>query len=267
VARDAAVTHDARFVWASAARSENRKKPRLAPLVACAISDFDDAAHMGSPAFRGPARSASAPQFASGERFLTVGVVAEYFGVTEVTIKNWVDAGQLLAARTVGGHRRIAASSVAKLLEEQGRPVPAGLARRKPLVVVLDSDNAWLKTIKRALSTRTRVEVEGDPYLGLLTVARLRPDVVIVDMHLAHADGKRLLAALRADAQTRPIETIAIGAAASDAKTIAPLLAATSGGRGTGSLTFFRRGDVDAVVDAVFHRADRPSPLPRPRRR
>ena len=221
---------------------------------------------MASTAIRGPARSSSAPQFAAGERFLTVGVVAEYFGVTEVTIKNWVDAGQLLAARTVGGHRRIAASSVAKLLEEQGRPVPAGLARRKPLIVVLDADAPWLKAIKRALSTRTRIESEGDPYLGLLMVARLRPDVVIVDLHLAHGDGKRLISALRSDPQTKSIEAIAIGSSAGDAKGIASMLASTST-RGGGSLAFFRRSDVDAVVDAALQRADRPSPPPRPRRR
>jgi excisionase family DNA binding protein len=222
---------------------------------------------MASPAIRGPARSQAAPQFAAGERFLTVGVVAEHFGVTEVTIKNWVDAGQLLAARTVGGHRRIAASSVAKLLEEQGRPVPPTLARRKPLVVVLDTDAAWLKTIKRALSARTRVEVEGDPYLGLLMIARLRPDIVLVDLHLAHGDGKRLISALRTDPQTKPIETIAIGVNGADSKAIAPLLTTVAAARGSGSLVFFRRADANAVVDAVLQRADRPASPPRARRR
>ncbi len=214
---------------------------------------------------RGPARSA-APQFAAGERFLTVGVVAEYFGVTEVTIKNWVDAGQLLAARTVGGHRRIAASSVVKLLEEQGRPVPPGLARRKPVVVMLDTDAAWVKQMKRTLSARTRVEVEGDPYAALLLVARLRPDVVVVDLHLAHGDGKRVIAALRSDAQTKPIDVIALGATPADNKAVAPMLT-TTGARGTGSLSYFRRSDPDAFVDAVLRAADRPTPLPRARRR
>lgn len=214
---------------------------------------------------RGPARNAS-PQFAAGERFLTVGVVAEYFGVTEVTIKNWVDAGQLLAARTVGGHRRIAASSVVKLLEEQGRPVPPGLARRKPVVVMLDADAAWIRHMKRALSARTRVEVESDPYAALLLVARLRPDVVVVDLHLAHGDGKRVIAALRSDAQTKPIDVIAIGATAADNKSVASMLTG-AGARGSGSLAYFRRTDPDGFVDAVMRAADRPTPPPRARRR
>jgi len=248
---------------------KTEKSGILGQISSCELSSFDDAAHMASPAMRGPARSNSTPQFAAGERFLTVGTVAEYFSVTEVTIKNWVDAGQLLAARTVGGHRRIAASSVAKLLEEQGRPVPPGLARRKPLVLLIDDDASWLKAMKRALSARTRIEVESDPYVGLLAIARLRPDIVCVNLNVAHGDGKRVIAALRADPQTKPIDTLAIGATAADAKGVAPLLSsgAASVARGGGSLAFFRRGDVDAIVDAVLYRADRPSPPPRPRRR
>jgi excisionase family DNA binding protein len=220
---------------------------------------------MASPPPRGPVRSASAPNFAPGERFLTVGIVAEYFGVTEVTIKNWVDAGQLLAARTVGGHRRIAASSVAKLLEEQGRPVPAGLARRKPLIVLLDGDANWTKNVRRMLSARARVEVESDPFAGLLLVARLQPDVVVIDVNLQHGDGKRMAAALRNDSQTKPIDVIAIGATPADGKNVATLV--SSGARGSGSLAYYRRGDHDAIVEAVMQRADRPQPPPRPRRR
>lgn len=248
--------------------AKNRKKQAKRGVFTCAAGEFDDAALMASPPPRGPVRSAThhggAPQFAAGERFLTVGTVAEYFGVTEVTIKNWVDAGQLLAARTVGGHRRIAASSVAKLLEEQGRPVPAGLARRKPVIVVLDGDAAWTKNVRRALAARARVEVEADGFAGLLLVARLQPEVIVLDVQ--HGDGKRIAAALRNDPNTKPIDVIAVGATAADGKGIAPLLS-SGAARGSGSLAFFRRGDVDAVIDAVVQRADRPSPPPRPRRR
>jgi excisionase family DNA binding protein len=204
-----------------------------------------------------------ATQFAPGERFLTVGVVAEFFGVTEVTIKNWVDAGQLLAARTVGGHRRIAASSVVKLLEEQGRPVPAQLARRKPVIVVLDGDGAISKAVRKSLGARARIETASDPFAGLLLVARVRPDVAIVEL----GDGGRtLVAALRADPQTKPVEVIATGTPG-DAKALAPLMPQGTPPRGGGSLTFVRKGDVAAVVDAVTVRVDRPPTLARARRR
>lgn len=216
---------------------------------------------------RAQARAAAAPQFPPGERFLTVGVVAEYFGVTEVTIKNWVDAGQLAAARTVGGHRRIAASSVAKLLEQQGRPVPAVLSRRKPLVVVIESESGWSRSVKRALASRMRVELESDPYTALLAVARLQPEVVVVDLQLSQPEMRKLIHALRSDPQTRSIDVVATGAGSGDAKAVAPLLTAPGAPRGSGSVSFVKRGDLDTFVDMVVDRAERPSASARARRR
>ncbi|MGZ3449754.1 MAG: helix-turn-helix domain-containing protein [Polyangiales bacterium] len=210
---------------------------------------------------------APAPQFTPGERFLTVGVVAEHFGVTEVTIKNWVDAGQLLAARTVGGHRRIAASSVVRLLEEQGRPVPTQLARRKPVVVILESETGLSKSLRRAVGTRARVEAAEDLYAGLLLVARVRPDVVVVDLAAANGDAKDLLSALRTDPQTKPIDVLAAGSSTADAKTVAALSPAGTPPRGTGSITFVRRTDVPSIAEAINVRVDRPPTLARARRR
>jgi len=186
--------------------------------------------------------------------------------VTEVTIKNWVDGGQLLAARTVGGHRRIAASSVAKLLEQQGRAVPTGLTRRKPLVVFIESDSAWSRSVKRALTNRVRVEFEADPYAALLAVARLQPEVVVVDLQLSGIEPKKLITAVRADPHTKAIEVIACGGNAADAKAVGPLLTTAPVPRGTGSVSFVKRGEVDAFVEAIVHRAERPAPA-RPRRR
>jgi excisionase family DNA binding protein len=210
---------------------------------------------------------APAPPFSSGERFLTVGVVAEHFGVTEVTIKNWVDAGQLAAARTVGGHRRIAASSVVRLLEEQGRPVPAQLARRKPVVVVLETEAALSRSLKRAVGQRARLESAEDLYAGLLMIARVRPDVVVVDLAAANGDARELLSALRTDPQTKPIDVLAAGSSAADAKTVAGLSPAGAAPRGSGSITFVRRNDVSAIAEAIQVRVDRPPTLSRARRR
>lgn len=215
---------------------------------------------------RAPGRSAPAPQFAAGERFLTVGTVAEYFGVTEVTIKNWVDAGQLLAARTVGGHRRIASSSVAKLLEQQNRPVPSGLTRRKPLVVLVEGDSPWSRSVKRALTPRVRVEVESDPLVALLTIARVQPEVIVVDLHLTGIDARKLVSALRADPNTKAHELVISGVTAADAKSVAPLL--TAPGTRTSSVSYLKRGEVESFVDAVVTRAERTtSQRPRQRRR
>jgi excisionase family DNA binding protein len=49
---------------------------------------------------------------------LSVGEAARRLGVTPVTVQRWVDAGYLSALRTVGGHRRIPATEVRRLLAD-----------------------------------------------------------------------------------------------------------------------------------------------------
>lgn len=51
--------------------------------------------------------------------------LARLLGVSESTIKRWVDSEHLRAEKTAGGHRRIAARDLVAFLRRQGRPVPS----------------------------------------------------------------------------------------------------------------------------------------------
>lgn len=51
-------------------------------------------------------------------RKLTVGQVAELFGVTVPTVRRWADEGKLTATRTLGGDRRFDADHIAQKLDE-----------------------------------------------------------------------------------------------------------------------------------------------------
>ncbi|HUM14050.1 MAG TPA: B12-binding domain-containing protein [Candidatus Nitrosotalea sp.] len=61
---------------------------------------------------------------------LSPGRLAPLIGVSESTLKRWIDAGYLRAEKTVGGHRKIALADVVAFLRATGRPVPSleGLA-------------------------------------------------------------------------------------------------------------------------------------------
>ena len=52
------------------------------------------------------------------EQMLSVGEAARRLGVTPVTVQRWVDAGNMSALRTIGGHRRIPATEVRRLLAD-----------------------------------------------------------------------------------------------------------------------------------------------------
>jgi excisionase family DNA binding protein len=232
--------------------TEKRKKSKDSAFNACTWGENSDAPRMATPSSGAGPRSpagGSGPTFDNNERFLTVGAVATHFGVTQVTIKNWVDAGKLSAARTVGGHRRVAASSVVALLEKLGRPVPPTLTRAKPLVVIIGAESNAVRTIRRSLLPRARLECIVDEYAALLLCARSRPEVIVVDLATPGVDGKRLIGALARDPATRGAEVLAIAGPTADQR-------ATGNGHRT-PVELIRRGDIAQLTSALLARLDR----------
>ena len=71
------------------------------------------------------------------ERRFSPAQLAPILGVSESTLKRWVDAGHLRGETTPGGHRKIALSHLVAFLRARGRPVPSLealglLAERQP---------------------------------------------------------------------------------------------------------------------------------------
>ncbi|CAN5566776.1 excisionase family DNA-binding protein [soil metagenome] len=56
-------------------------------------------------------------------RLLSPRELAEALGVSESSLKRWVDAGKINAARTEGGHRRIALPEAVRFIRESGAPL------------------------------------------------------------------------------------------------------------------------------------------------
>jgi len=56
-------------------------------------------------------------------RLLSPRELAEALGVSESSLKRWVDAGRIRATKTEGGHRRIALGEAVRFVRETGAPV------------------------------------------------------------------------------------------------------------------------------------------------
>ncbi len=56
-------------------------------------------------------------------RFLSPRQLAQALGVSESSLKRWVDAGKIAAARTEGGHRKIALAEAVRFIRETGAPL------------------------------------------------------------------------------------------------------------------------------------------------
>lgn len=56
-------------------------------------------------------------------RLLSPRELADALGVSESSLKRWIDAGKITAARTEGGHRRIALQEAVRFIRESGAPL------------------------------------------------------------------------------------------------------------------------------------------------
>ena len=189
---------------------------------------------------RKPDRRRGAAPFEAEERYLSVGAVATYFAVTDVTIKNWVDQGKLSATRTPGGHRRVTVSSVVELLGEQRRAIPTELASRAA-ALILEPEGALGQRVRLAHGARVRVISTDNAYAMLAHAARLPTAVIVIDLALVDGDVANLLATLEGDDALRHVAVIVVSDRGRPPEGAAPIGPAFS----------FRRQETEAIVGAV----------------
>jgi molybdopterin-binding protein len=76
-------------------------------------------------------------------QLLTVRAAASHLGVTYSTLKRWIHHGTVRTIKTEGGHHRISADEVDRLLASHGKTPARRLAARKPggVLVALSGRN------------------------------------------------------------------------------------------------------------------------------
>jgi CheY-like chemotaxis protein len=107
--------------------------------------------------------------------------------------------------------------SASRRAEEQNWIAIAGArrpARTVPAVVYIEDDPVSSMLVQHILDLRGNctLHVAVDGKSGLILCRRLRPDIVLLDMHLPDMSGCDVLQELRADRSTRPIPCIALSA-------------------------------------------------------
>src|SRR3989442_11569545 len=76
-----------------------------------------------------------------GRRYLTPGEVARRCQVSVGTVKNWIEAGQLEAFRTPGGHFRIKSSPLQQFQSAFGFPADPD---DRPRILVVDHQRGFV---------------------------------------------------------------------------------------------------------------------------
>jgi excisionase family DNA binding protein len=149
-----------------------------------------------------------------GPTYYTTYQVAKFLGVSLPTVVNWVNSGLLPAHRTPGGHRRIGRNDVITFARENDYPLSrefldASTGRKKILIVDDERDFSDMVRDYLTIKGHFEVEVADSGFQAGYTVARFRPDLILMDLMMPDMDGFEVYRTLRDDAETRHIPVIA----------------------------------------------------------
>ena len=143
---------------------------------------------------------------------LTTFQIANMLGVSDQSVSNWIDAGQLPAERTPGGHRRIEPADLIEFLKKQEMRIPdeLGVAPTTILIVDDEADVAeWIANILRKNCPDFRILTAHDGFdAGKIVTAEL-PDLVILDLYMPGLDGFQVCSRIKTDPRSRSIKVVA----------------------------------------------------------
>ena len=121
--------------------------------------------------------------------YLTTGEVARRCQVSVGTVKNWIEAGQLEAFRTPGGHFRIKSSALRQFQSAFGFPADPD---DRPRILVVDDQREFVDLAidsLKVLLPDARLEGAGGGYEALLRIGSLQPHVLLLDLRMPGLDG------------------------------------------------------------------------------
>jgi len=101
----------------------------------------------------------------------TVGEAAELLGVSPDTVRRWADSGQLSAARTTGGRRRIDGKALARFCTQRaGTPATAPVAE--------SARNHFPGLVTKVVKDKVmaQVEIQAGPYRVVSLMSREAAD-------------------------------------------------------------------------------------------
>lgn len=146
-------------------------------------------------------------------RLLTSHEVASLVQVSPSSVLKWIDQGKLKAYRTPGGHRRVASDELLGFLRAHQLPVPAELEEHRLLLLVIDDEAPYLRSLGALLSradSRVKVELAESAMDGLLKVGLIRPQVVLLDTYMPGMDGVEVCKRLKQSEETAHIAVLAM---------------------------------------------------------
>lgn len=145
--------------------------------------------------------------------FVGIGEAARIMSLSRTSMQKLVDAGEVAAIKTTGGHRRILRSSLPNLLHivnstqaqqpqanghfrNELNPFKRNASSRSALVLIVAQEAELIDLIKGTFESQQSGIQCAEATDGLdvvLKLERLRPDILIIDLHMPMFDGFGLI--------------------------------------------------------------------------
>lgn len=150
------------------------------------------------------------------EPVLTTGDVAEYCHVTTMTVLNWINAGQLKAYQTPGGHYRVKRDDFKDFLKRHDMPLRVDLfPEEQRKILIVDDEPRVVNFILGILSKQFpnfKFSTAFNGYEAGFQAAILRPDLIILDIRMPGMDGFEVCQKIRTSPETMLAKILAITA-------------------------------------------------------
>ncbi len=146
------------------------------------------------------------------DKVFTSGEVARICGVSPDTVSRWFDVGHIEGYRLgPGGDRRIPYQNLRKFMLQHGIPLDR-LENEARCILVVDDDPHYLDILPRALAKLGTYEIliASSGFDAGTIVAERNPRVLILDIHLADMDGRKVCQRVKARPETQHTRVIAI---------------------------------------------------------
>lgn len=156
----------------------------------------------------------------NSKKYLSSVEAAALLQVSPVTVRQWAQKGLLASASTAGGHRRFLRDEVKRFAAEHGihveedeRAPAEGTGLR---VLIVEDDpvfSAYVREIIAQARPDARIEQAADGFEAGQLTEKLRPALVVLDIHMPRINGIELCARLRASATTAASRLVVLSAA------------------------------------------------------
>ena len=181
---------------------------------------------------------------------LTTGEVAKICHVAARTVSKWFDSGVLPGYRIPGSkERRIPMSELVRFMKQHGMPLN-GLITGIHRVMIVDDEQDVLEVLQKILEEDGKYDVEfaRGGFAAGIAIAKHRPHVILLDMHLRDVDAAEFARQVKDNPDLQPAKVIAM----SDRLSETELRALTHHGfDGYLKKPFHMRQVTNAIADAM----------------